>query len=69
MEHKTRGGMSANKKRAFQTTCVSRSPRLPRVCLLLPEKREKLGLFSRQVCTELRMIVTLVDLKGIINIK
>ena len=37
----------------------------PCACL---KNAKKLGLFCRQVCTELRMIVTLVDLKGIINI-
>ena len=72
MAHKTRLGMSANKKRVFSnraclapSTPTSRLPVFACVCL---KNAKKLGLFCRQVCTELRMIVRLVDLKGIINI-
>ena len=65
MEHKTRGGMSSNNKRAFPNhTCLAHLA-FPCACL---KNAKNLGLFCRQACTELRMIVSLVDLKGVINI-
>ena len=59
----------ARKKTRLSKPHVSRALHahlaFPCACL---KNAKKLGLFCRQVCTELRMIVTPVDLKGIINI-